>query len=176
MLLPDGFVFNIYKMSSWSRGIVVPLSIIWASRPVCPVPERAAIPELHVQGRSAATRVRSRREGAWRSFFTRVDLTLKRLEAKDPGLKNLLKKAYGYAVFPSVEKAAVVIGGAYGRGRRISLTHTRALVDAIMSGALSGVFLIAPRPTVVERITALAERMQRVVEHVAKPPSNGSDD
>src|SRR6478735_3153886 len=45
-----------------------------------------------------------------------VAATLKRLEAKDPGLKNLLKKAYGYAVFPSVGKAAVVIGGAYGRG------------------------------------------------------------
>src|SRR5438105_9030998 len=91
VLLPDGFVFNIYKMSSWSRGIVVPLSIIWASRPVCPVPERAAIPELHVQGRSAATRVRSRREGAWRSFFTRVDLTLKRLEAA--GFTPLRRKA-----------------------------------------------------------------------------------
>src|SRR3954471_7506434 len=45
-----------------------------------------------------------------------VAATLKRLEAKDPGLKNLLKKGYGYAVCPSVGKAAVVIGGAYGRG------------------------------------------------------------
>ena len=38
VLLPDWFFFNIYKMSSWSRGIVVPLSIIWASKPSCPVP------------------------------------------------------------------------------------------------------------------------------------------
>src|SRR3954451_7337634 len=45
-----------------------------------------------------------------------VAATLKRLEAKDPGLKNLLKKGYRYAVLPSVGKAAVVIGGAYGRG------------------------------------------------------------
>jgi len=42
--------------------------------------------------------------------------TLKRLESKDPGLKQLLKKAYGYVVFPSVGKAAAVIGGAYGHG------------------------------------------------------------
>lgn len=42
--------------------------------------------------------------------------TLKRLEAKDPGLKQQLKKAYGYAVFPSVGKAALVVGGSYGRG------------------------------------------------------------
>lgn len=42
--------------------------------------------------------------------------TQKRLEAKDPGLKQQLKKAYGYAVFPSVGKAALVVGGSYGRG------------------------------------------------------------
>ena len=28
----------------------------------------------------------------------------------------MLKKAYGYAVFPSVGKAALVIGGAHGKG------------------------------------------------------------
>ncbi len=48
VLLPDSFIFNIYKMSSWSRGIVVPLSIIWAKKPFCAVPDHAAIPELHV--------------------------------------------------------------------------------------------------------------------------------
>jgi lipid-binding SYLF domain-containing protein len=41
---------------------------------------------------------------------------LKRLQAKDPGLKQFLKDAYGYAVFPNVGKAALVLGGAYGRG------------------------------------------------------------
>ncbi len=36
VLLPDSFVFNIYEMSSWSRGIVVPLSVIWAVETVLP--------------------------------------------------------------------------------------------------------------------------------------------
>jgi len=45
-----------------------------------------------------------------------VKATLKRLEAKDPGLKQFLEDAYGYAVFPSVGKAALVIGGSYGHG------------------------------------------------------------
>src|SRR5688500_6018289 len=45
-----------------------------------------------------------------------VTATLKRLQAKDPGLKRMLKNAHGYAVFPSVGKASAVIGGAYGRG------------------------------------------------------------
>jgi len=41
---------------------------------------------------------------------------LKRLQSIDPGLKQLLAEAYGYVVFPKVGKAALVIGGAYGRG------------------------------------------------------------
>jgi lipid-binding SYLF domain-containing protein len=45
-----------------------------------------------------------------------VQATIKRLEAKDPGLKQLLKKSYAYAIFPNVGKAGLVIGGSYGRG------------------------------------------------------------
>lgn len=45
-----------------------------------------------------------------------VQATLERLEQKDRGLKQFLKKAYGYAVFPSVGKAALVVGGSYGHG------------------------------------------------------------
>jgi squalene-hopene/tetraprenyl-beta-curcumene cyclase len=81
VLLPDWFLFNIYKMSSWSRGIVVPLSVIWASKPFCPVPERAAIPELHVPRADAPRVPRTGRERRWRAFFTGIDRLLKRLEA-----------------------------------------------------------------------------------------------
>ena len=90
VLLPDRFIFNIYKMSSWSRGIVVPLSIIWASKPFCPVPEWAAISELHVP-RTETHVPRGRRERYWRAFFTRIDHGFKRLEAS--GVTPLRKKA-----------------------------------------------------------------------------------
>jgi len=46
LLLPSWVPFNVYEMSSWSRAIVVPLSIIRALRPHCPVPEAAGIGEL----------------------------------------------------------------------------------------------------------------------------------
>ena len=46
----------------------------------------------------------------------RAHAVLAKLEKKDPGLKQLLKKAHAYAIFPSVGKAALVVGGAYGRG------------------------------------------------------------
>jgi lipid-binding SYLF domain-containing protein len=45
-----------------------------------------------------------------------VQATLKRLQAEDAGLKQLLDRAHAYAVFPSVGKATAVIGGAFGKG------------------------------------------------------------
>src|SRR5262249_39642644 len=43
ILFPRKFYLNIYQMSSWSRAILVPLSIIGARKPYCPVPPGAAI-------------------------------------------------------------------------------------------------------------------------------------
>jgi hypothetical protein len=51
-----------------------------------------------------------------RTIHDDVQAAIKRLDTVDPGLKRELKKAYGYAVFPAVGKAALVLGGAYGRG------------------------------------------------------------
>jgi lipid-binding SYLF domain-containing protein len=36
--------------------------------------------------------------------------------AIDPGLDNLIHNSYGYAIFPSIGKGAVGVGGAYGHG------------------------------------------------------------
>src|SRR2546421_5211543 len=50
------------------------------------------------------------------SLHEQAQAAIKRLASIDPGLKNQLKKAHGYVVFPAVGKAAAVIGGAYGHG------------------------------------------------------------
>jgi lipid-binding SYLF domain-containing protein len=42
--------------------------------------------------------------------------TLKQASAKDPSLSEYLQKSSGYAVFPSVNKGAAIVGGSYGRG------------------------------------------------------------
>jgi lipid-binding SYLF domain-containing protein len=47
---------------------------------------------------------------------TDVDAALKRAKIHDPSLEAFLNKAYGYAVFPSVGKGGLVVGGAYGKG------------------------------------------------------------
>jgi squalene-hopene/tetraprenyl-beta-curcumene cyclase len=46
MLLPQWFYFNIYEMSSWTRGIVIPMAILSTLRPDWRLPERARVDEL----------------------------------------------------------------------------------------------------------------------------------
>lgn len=45
-----------------------------------------------------------------------VDEAIANLKRKDPGIKLFFKKAYGYAIFPTVGKAGIGLGGAYGEG------------------------------------------------------------
>ncbi len=44
------------------------------------------------------------------------DAALNDLKAQDSSLDNVLRHSYGYAIFPSVGKGAVGVGGAYGQG------------------------------------------------------------
>ena len=52
VLLPPWVPMNLYDFSSWARGTMLPLSIVLARRPVCPVPDGAAVPELVPNGAS----------------------------------------------------------------------------------------------------------------------------
>src|SRR4029077_7729124 len=49
MFLPKWAYINLYAMSSWTRTIVVPLSIFSAFKPVRPLPEEQGIAELFLQ-------------------------------------------------------------------------------------------------------------------------------
>src|SRR5207253_4394768 len=74
MLFPSWFYFNIYEMSSWTRGIVIPLSIVWAKRERKPLPENGRIDELFPPGSPAWVPVggdAAANEGffSWRKFF-----------------------------------------------------------------------------------------------------------
>lgn len=83
ILFPKWFPFNIYEMSSWSRAIVVPLSIIWARKPHCPVPEHASLEELRiVDSRVSGPRFSrgSLAHHGWSAFFQVVDRIHKRVE------------------------------------------------------------------------------------------------
>jgi squalene-hopene/tetraprenyl-beta-curcumene cyclase len=83
ILLPDWFPLSIYRMSSWSRAIVVPLSIIWARRPSCPVPASANIHELRRAGAPLNSRrpAGGLRQRLWTTFFRAANWALKTMEA-----------------------------------------------------------------------------------------------
>ena len=51
ILLPDWSPVNIYDFSAWTRTIVVPLSVIWAFRPVRPLAKNFSVDELYAAGR-----------------------------------------------------------------------------------------------------------------------------
>ncbi len=74
ILLPRWFYINIYEMSSWSRAIIVPLSVIWAHKPVCPMPAHADIQELY------AARPVPPKPGLWSALFHALDRGLRLLE------------------------------------------------------------------------------------------------
>jgi squalene-hopene/tetraprenyl-beta-curcumene cyclase len=75
-LFPNWFYFNIYEISSWSRAILVPLSIIYAKKPFKKIPAEHAIDELFVGGRQNANlhlRWDRKRPVGWRNFFLALD-------------------------------------------------------------------------------------------------------
>jgi squalene-hopene/tetraprenyl-beta-curcumene cyclase len=71
VLFPNWFYFNIYEISSWSRGILVPLSIIYAKKPFKKIPPEQSIEELYVGGRAnAKMHLRwDKKLVSWRNFF-----------------------------------------------------------------------------------------------------------
>ena len=80
-LLPRWFYFNIYEISSWSRAIVVTLSIIWAKRQVVHVPPEQGISELFDDKTKNQIRLQMRKPTiSWRNFFIKTDSIIKTLE------------------------------------------------------------------------------------------------
>lgn len=99
VLLPRWAYFNLNAMSSWSRTIFVPLSVLWATRPRCEVPDGANLREL---APSATLRLETAphkaphvlgelRDRLWARFFHGVDALLKRME--DAGVTPLRERA-----------------------------------------------------------------------------------
>jgi squalene-hopene/tetraprenyl-beta-curcumene cyclase len=92
MLLPNWFYINIYEMSSWTRGIVIPMSILCALRPGWRVKDGVSVDELFADPtKKAAAFDWSERLVSWRNFFLAADRLLKLYE-KFPW-KPLRKKA-----------------------------------------------------------------------------------
>jgi squalene-hopene/tetraprenyl-beta-curcumene cyclase len=70
MLLPDWFPINLYEMSSWTRGIVIPLAIVYAHKPGWKLPEGVTVQELFTQpGARPPSLTWDKRVITWKNVF-----------------------------------------------------------------------------------------------------------
>lgn len=81
MLLPNWFYFNIYEMSSWTRGIVIPMAILSSLRPEFRLPEHARVDELFKDSSQKTAAFNwSKQILSWKNIFLAVDRGLKLYE------------------------------------------------------------------------------------------------
>jgi squalene-hopene/tetraprenyl-beta-curcumene cyclase len=71
VLFPNWFWFNLYEISSWSRAILVPLSIAYAKKPLKKLPAEMGIDELFIGGRHGKHLHLKwdEKKLSWRNFF-----------------------------------------------------------------------------------------------------------
>src|SRR5262245_32836678 len=100
VLLPKWSPINIYRMSAWSRTIVVPLSIMWAHRPERKIAAERGISELFIRQPEHWPELKCPGLGqehgwfSWDQFFRQADASLKWLEARQlTPLRNRALKA-----------------------------------------------------------------------------------
>jgi squalene-hopene/tetraprenyl-beta-curcumene cyclase len=102
MLLPSWFAVNIYEMSSWTRGIVIPLTILYAYKPDWKLRQTARVDELFCNAESSKSGGRpfARGDGfvSWRNFFLALDRALKLYERVPwkPLRRRALRQAQGW--------------------------------------------------------------------------------
>jgi squalene-hopene/tetraprenyl-beta-curcumene cyclase len=79
MLLPRWSPINIYEMSSWARGTVVPLTVLLALRPSIAIAPEQGVAELWLRApvRDDYAFAADPRPLTWRNFFLALDRVLK---------------------------------------------------------------------------------------------------
>ncbi|RMH31922.1 MAG: squalene--hopene cyclase [Nitrospirae bacterium] len=86
VLAPRWLYFNLYAVSYWSRAVIIPLLIIFAYRPLCPIAREQGVEELfvvppeRVDYRTSPPFQRDAAWFSWRNFFVWVDGLLKLYE------------------------------------------------------------------------------------------------
>ncbi len=97
LLAPSWFPVTIYRISYWSRTVVVPLLILAALKPRAKNPTRTRIQELFLTPPLAITRWQSNPTGHWGgTVFLAIDKVLRWIEPHAP--KGLRKRAIDKAL------------------------------------------------------------------------------
>lgn len=126
LLLPDWFPYSIYEVAYWSRAILVPLAVIYATRPKL-YTGTLTLEELWGDPARKRARMTNLQKGGvlWRVFFLSVDRLLKlheRLDSKpfraralreaEAWMKERMEESDGLgAIFPAMVNAVFALKG-----------------------------------------------------------------
>jgi lipid-binding SYLF domain-containing protein len=95
------------------------------------------------------------------TLLTESVTALQRMSAEDPGVSALVKRGAGYALFPTVTKGGLVVGGArgqgvlYERGRHTAYCDlTQATVGAQVGAQTFSELLVFESPAALDRFKA----------------------
>jgi squalene-hopene/tetraprenyl-beta-curcumene cyclase len=176
ILLPTWLYFNIYEMSSWSRGMVVPLSIINHFKPVRHLPPEKQLHELFPYGteHSNLGLPFDKKLFTWKNFFLGWNSVLKFLDTLPwkPFRQRSLKKAEAWmmerigsgcdglgAIFPSMMYTIMVLKTlGYGEDNPIMRKAVKDFMDLEMHDEERDEFRMQPclSPIWDSAITAFA--------------------
>jgi len=88
----------------------------------------------------------------------KVQTAVDRAKKTDPGLEKFFKEAAGYAVFPTVGKGAIGVGGAYGKGELYQggqlagfCTLTQATIGLALGGQAYTELIFFETPAALDR-------------------------
>jgi squalene-hopene/tetraprenyl-beta-curcumene cyclase len=124
MLLPRWFFFNLYKISYWSRTVIVPLLILLNERPVCSLSREEGVEELFLEPPHELVHLDHFVPGdRIKNLFIHLDRTLKQLDRFAPRLirNKALKRAERWtlermqgkgglgAIFPAMANAVMAL-------------------------------------------------------------------
>ncbi len=147
ILLPNWLYFNIYEMSSWSRAMVVPLSIINHFKPVRNLPPEKQLHELFPYGteHSNLGLPFDKKLFTWKNFFLGWNSVLKFVDGLPwkPFRRRALKKAEAWilerigsgsdglgAIFPSMMYTIMVLKTlGYGEDNPVMRKAVRDFLD-----------------------------------------------
>jgi squalene-hopene/tetraprenyl-beta-curcumene cyclase len=96
MLLPNWLPVNLYEMSSWTRGIVIPMAIVSTLKPEWRLPDGVTFDELFkVPGAKPPSLVWDKQVVSWKNLFLALDRALKLYDRLpwQPTRKAALKRA-----------------------------------------------------------------------------------
>jgi squalene-hopene/tetraprenyl-beta-curcumene cyclase len=104
LFFPRQAPFSVYDLSAWSRTIFVPLSIIWAEKPVIALPASCGVAELLADARELGP-VDPPPAADWKTVFHGIDKLLK-VGERVPGAGLLRRRAVKRAGAWMIERLA----------------------------------------------------------------------